>query len=169
MTGVQTCALPICADIYGVGAVLYNLLTGVRPFDAEDPTRTLILLLTEELAPARSINPAIPPALEAVMRRCLAKNRAERFSTMEELESALAPFDADAIRPPSPSFSQMPQRQSAPPPMYSAPRPSQSFADAEPSATLPAEATTLLGMVALIIGAGHAGALTARQIRRAHV
>lgn len=161
------------ADIYGVGAVLYNLLTGVRPFDADDPTRTLIMLLTEELAPARSINPAIPPALDAVMRRCLAKNRAERYGTMKELEDALAPFDADAVRPPSPSFSQMapmPQRQSAPPPpAYPAPRPSQDFMAAEPSATLPAEATTVLGMVALILGAGHAGALTARRVVRPQV
>lgn len=82
------------ADIYSVGAVLYNLLTGVRPFDADDPTRTLIMLLTEELPPIRQSNPMVPQGLDDVIRVCLAKNRDERFSTMVELEAALAPFDS---------------------------------------------------------------------------
>ncbi len=95
------------ADIYGVGAVLYNLLTGVRPFDADDPTRTLIMLLTEELPPIRQTNPSVPPGLEAVIRACLAKDRNDRFRTMVELEAALAPFD---------TLDQSPQRVSSPGP-----------------------------------------------------
>ncbi|HRH00890.1 MAG TPA: serine/threonine-protein kinase, partial [Polyangiaceae bacterium] len=94
------------ADIYAVGAVLYNLLTGQRPFDADDPTRTLIMLLTEELPPVRQTNPSVPPGLDEVIRVCLAKNKEERFRSMAELDAALAPFDAlDA------------QRASAPPPL----------------------------------------------------
>ncbi|MBK6459387.1 MAG: serine/threonine protein kinase [Myxococcales bacterium] len=94
------------ADIYAVGAVLYNLLTGLRPFDADDPTRTLIMLLTEELPPVRHANPMVPPGLDEVIRVCLAKNREERFRSMAELDAALAPFDSlDG------------QRASAPPPL----------------------------------------------------
>lgn len=158
------------ADIYGVGAVLYNLLTGVRPFDSDDPTRTLIMLLTEELAPVRSLNPAVPPALEAVIRRAVSKNKEERYATMGDLEAALAVFDVDGIRPPSPSFSQVPPGvpHSAPPPPFG-PRPSQTFADSEPSTTLPAEATTPLGMVALVLGSGQAGAIAARRVLRPQV
>lgn len=172
------------ADIYAVGAVLYNLLTGARPFDSDDPTRTLIMLLTEELPPARSLNPAIPPQLEAVMRRCLSKIKEERYSTMEELEAALVPFDADAMRPSAPSFSQLqphPSHPSHPPHAPHAHPPqhgqhAQGFVpsrppmmDMEPSTTLPAEATTPLGMVALVLGAGQVGPIVARRVVRPQV
>lgn len=159
------------ADVYAVGAVLYNLLTGVRPFDSDDPTRTLIMLLTEDLTPARQINPQIPPALEAVMRRCLSKNKMERYASMDELEAALVPFDADAMRASQPSYSQVqvphiPTPPPAPPP-YVPSRPP--VAIDEPSTTLPAEATTPLGIVALVLGAGQAGPIVARRVARPQV
>ena len=130
------------ADIYAVGAVLYNLLTGLRPFDADDPTRTLIMLLTEELPPVRQSNPMVPPGLDEIIRVCLAKNKEERFRTMAELEAALAPFDAlDA------------QRASAPPPLSLPPR------GAAPSAL---GGGTPLELVAQAIGGG---APAARALR----
>jgi len=154
------------ADIYAVGAVLYNLLTGVRPFDSDDPTRTLIMLLTEELVPARSINPQIPPALEAVMRRCLSKVKEERYATMDELDAALAAFDADTMRASQPSYSHV----SLPPPPPAAYVPSRPpMMDAEPQVTLPQEATTPLGMIALVLGAGSAGPIVARRLLRPQV
>lgn len=166
------------ADIYGVGAVLYNLLTGVRPFDAEDPTRTLILLLTEELTPARQLNPGIPPGLDAVMRRCLSKNKLERYATMNELDAALAPFDpgdpknqaAQNAVPAGPS-QPPPQPMHAPsqPMMYARPPMPSYPLETEASATLPAEAATSLGMVALVLGTGRPGAILARRTLRPQV
>lgn len=167
------------ADIYGVGAVLYNLLTGVRPFDAEDPTRTLILLLTEELTPARQLNPGIPPGLDAVMRRCLSKNKLERYSTMNELDAALAPFDpgdpknqaaqnVQAVGPSQPP--PQPMQATLPQPIVYARPPMPSYSmETEASATLPAEAASSLGMVALVLGTGRPGAILARRTLRPQV
>lgn len=149
------------ADVYAVGAVLYNLLTGQRPFDSDDPTRTLIMLLTEELPPVRASNPLVPPQLDAVIRRCLSKTKEERFASMADLEAALAPFDMDAGRPPAPSHSQMP-----PAPVF-APRPS--VPENDVSATLPVEASTPLQVVALVLGSGQVGPLTARRLTRPQV
>ena len=165
------------ADIYGVGAVLYNLLTGVRPFDAEDPTRTLILLLTEKLTPARQLNPGIPPGLDAVMRRCLSKNKLERYSTMNELDAALAPFDpGDPKNQAAQNLQSVGPSQPPPQPMQAPPaqammyaRPASYPMETEASATLPAEAVSSLGMVALVLGTGRPGAILARRTLRPQV
>ncbi|WP_394826730.1 serine/threonine-protein kinase [Pendulispora albinea] len=84
------------ADIYAVGALLYTLVTGHRPFDNEDPTATLSQVLTEEPIRPRQIEPSIPPALELVVQRAMQKDPRERYQTMIELDVALAPFDVGA-------------------------------------------------------------------------
>jgi serine/threonine-protein kinase len=81
------------ADVYAVGALLYHMLTGKRPFEAEDATATLTLVITEEPARPRSIKLTIPEGLELVIQRAMAKDPRERFQTMEELDRAIAPWD----------------------------------------------------------------------------
>ncbi|WP_394848065.1 serine/threonine protein kinase [Pendulispora brunnea] len=88
------------ADIYAVGALLYTLLTGRRPFDNDDPTATLSQVLTEEPIRPRQIDPAIPPALELVVQRAMQKDPRERYQSMVDLDVALAPFDAGAFSSP---------------------------------------------------------------------
>ncbi|WP_437282584.1 serine/threonine-protein kinase [Sorangium sp. So ce375] len=90
------------ADIYAVGAVLYHALTGKRPFERSDPTAVLLAVMTEEPPPPRSINPEIPPALEVVVQRAMAKEKEGRHASMHELASELAPFE-DAVAPGPPS------------------------------------------------------------------
>ena len=80
------------ADIYSAGAVLYFTLTGRKPFDSDDPTSTLSLVLTQDPVRPREIDPKIPEAIELVVQKAMAKDPAERYQTMHELERALAAF-----------------------------------------------------------------------------
>lgn len=81
------------ADIYAVGAILYRSLTGRKPFENLDPMATLTAVLTRQPPRPSEVNPEVPLALELVIQRAMAKNPAERFQTMAELDAALAPFD----------------------------------------------------------------------------
>ncbi len=81
------------ADVYAVGALLYHALTGKKPFDTDDPASTLSLVLTEEPGRPRKLNGEIPESLELVIQRAMAKEAADRYATMADLDAALAPFD----------------------------------------------------------------------------
>ncbi|UWZ84332.1 serine/threonine-protein kinase [Occallatibacter riparius] len=77
-------------DLFSLGVILYRMACGEQPFAGE--TLTVVsykIVHTDPIPPAR-LNPAIGPAVEAVMLKCLAKNPAERFQSGEELAAALA-------------------------------------------------------------------------------
>jgi WD40 repeat protein len=79
-------------DVYGLGALLYHLLTGRPPF--QGPTLDAILLQLREAdpLPPRRLNPAVPPDLETIALHALAKNPAARYTTARELGADLARF-----------------------------------------------------------------------------
>jgi len=81
------------ADIYAVGAILYEAVTGRRPFDDTDPIATLGAVLTREPTRPCTLNAEISPALEHLIQKCMAKKRDERFQSMDELDAALSEFD----------------------------------------------------------------------------
>jgi serine/threonine-protein kinase len=83
------------ADIYAVGAILYCALTGSRPFDRSDPTATLTAVLTEEPPRPRSLEPTIPAPLELIIQRAMAKEPHLRYTSMEDLDAELAPYDVN--------------------------------------------------------------------------
>jgi serine/threonine protein kinase len=85
------------ADVYAVGATLYHLVTGSKPFDADDPGAILTAVLTEEPVRPRTIEPRIPEGLELVIQRAMAKDPRDRYQTMAELDQALASFDATSL------------------------------------------------------------------------
>jgi eukaryotic-like serine/threonine-protein kinase len=89
------------SDIYSLGVVLYELLTGVAPFLAKTPTGVAIKHVTEKPRPLREINPSIPEAVERVVLHALEKDPNARHQTALELareyESALS-LDPDTIR-----------------------------------------------------------------------
>jgi serine/threonine protein kinase len=81
------------ADVYSVGAVLYYLVTGRRPFDSEDPTAILTMVLTQDPVRPREIDGRIPESLELVIQRSMSKDPRDRFQTMSELEKELAALE----------------------------------------------------------------------------
>jgi tetratricopeptide (TPR) repeat protein len=82
------------ADIYALGVVLYQALTGECPFVAETPLAVALMHLHNPLRPPSQLKPDIPEAIERVILRALAKNPDDRFQTAEEMAEALRSFSA---------------------------------------------------------------------------
>ena len=78
------------SDIYALGVVLYELLTGHIPFEAKSPMDMMVRKLQEPPPPLCRLNPRITPQLEAVILRALARDPAARHSTMEAFVNDLS-------------------------------------------------------------------------------
>ena len=92
-------------DVWSLGVVLHELVTGVRAFDADTMGGILSQILTEDVrAPSRYV-PDISPAFDEVIARCLARDRERRFPSVLALRDALSPFVGDRSRTSSPSVS----------------------------------------------------------------
>ncbi len=72
-------------DVYAVGIILYEMVTGQTPFDADNLMGILTKHLYEPPVPPRQHNPAIPEELELVILKAIAKDRAQRYQNMYEL------------------------------------------------------------------------------------
>jgi serine/threonine-protein kinase len=79
-------------DIWSIGCVLFELLTNRLAFDAPSITHVTAVILENEPPSLRAVAPSLPPGLETIIQRCLAKNPAERYQDVGELAIALYPY-----------------------------------------------------------------------------
>jgi eukaryotic-like serine/threonine-protein kinase len=77
------------ADIFALGAVLYEMFTGVRAFQRPSTVQTMSAVLQEDPVDPLLVNPSLPHLAVAVVRRCLEKNKEERFQSARDLAFAL--------------------------------------------------------------------------------
>ncbi len=77
------------ADIYSLGVILYEMVTGQRPYGGETPLSIIMKLVLEPLPPALSLNPDLPPAVDDIIKTATAKDPDERYQTAAEFQQAL--------------------------------------------------------------------------------
>ncbi len=86
------------SDLWSLGAIFHELVVGKPPFQGESITSLCAAILMAPPPPLSSRYGEVPPALAAVVRRCLEKDPANRFANVAELASALAPLGSSAAR-----------------------------------------------------------------------
>jgi len=86
------------ADIYGLGAVLYQLVTGRPPFEGDDPLTIAFKHINETAQPPRKVRPGVPRDWEALILKMLAKDPAQRFQTATALEAAISGLSTEDTR-----------------------------------------------------------------------
>jgi serine/threonine-protein kinase len=86
------------SDVYALGVVLYECVTGRRPFEGENIYAMLHAIGSGEFSPPRAVKPDLPADVEAVIVRAMATDPAGRFQNVRQLAAALLPFASDKAR-----------------------------------------------------------------------
>lgn len=77
------------SDIYSLGIVMYEMLTGRVPFDGDNPVNIALMHINGEMIPPSKLVPGVPPALEHIILKCTDKYPVNRYASAEELIEAL--------------------------------------------------------------------------------
>jgi hypothetical protein len=92
------------SDIYSLGLVMYEVFTGSAAFSGDTPIAVALKQINEKPSNPRTVEPLLPEALESAILRCIEKDPAQRFQTLDELTAALAlPGGGETIAPLAPS------------------------------------------------------------------
>lgn len=134
-------------DIYAIGVILYEMLTGTVPFDADNLMGILTKHLYEEVPPPSTVRPDLPPEVEQVVLRCMAKQVEARYQTCAELVDDLNRLQAGV----------------APAPMPDIPASSTGAYSALPVQQKSSKAPLIGGLVLLLAAGGGAAAFMATQ------
>jgi serine/threonine-protein kinase len=133
--------------VYGLGVILYAMLTGRTPFQGSSPQAIMLAVLNSEPPRPRSLVSSIPPHLELVIERAMAKDPADRYPNMAAFEQGL---DAIALAKMSPESLQPPAINT---PIQSIKRAQQASAsDGDIHAARPRLLLSLLAAVLLLVG-----------------
>ena len=149
-------------DIWALGIILFELLTGRPPFRADSVTELAITVASEPAPAIRSFRPDVPSELEAVIFRCLEKDRRRRYRNVAELALALLPFAPKRARGSVERISGIIQAAGLSTSALATPLPPRTVGAQVSGGTLPAVGRTTLGLTrrkAAVIGAGAAGAI----------
>jgi tRNA A-37 threonylcarbamoyl transferase component Bud32 len=84
------------SDQYSLGVVLYECLTGVRPFSGQTIYELMHAVVSDPVTPPSVVASDVPPSLDAIILRAMDRDPERRFASVEELGAALLPFASDA-------------------------------------------------------------------------
>ena len=94
------------SDLYSLGMILYEMVTGKAPFESRTPLGVLVKQKSELPRPPRQLNSQVPESLDALILKCLAKDRNQRYQTAAEVRDALDKIESawlsTATRPEAP-------------------------------------------------------------------
>jgi len=88
--------LDVRSDIFSFGVVLYEMTTGKKPFTGTNVVTTLHAVINQKPASPRSLNPAVPPELEAIIGKAMEKDRNLRYKNAAEMKAALVQLKKDS-------------------------------------------------------------------------
>ncbi|MCS6871581.1 MAG: protein kinase [Anaerolineae bacterium] len=89
------------SDIYSMGVILYQMLTGRLPYDGDTPVAIILKHVREPLTPPSVFNPDVPPALERIVMKAMAKDPDERYQSAAEMLADLNAFAAQLDQMPT--------------------------------------------------------------------
>src|SRR5574341_1283057 len=142
------------SDIYSLGIVIYEMFTGRVPFQGDTPYATITAHINQPLPPPRSFNPKVPPAVEKVLEKALAKERDKRFASVHDMMKALenairGPVEADEPVAPLPLLPSKPLKSPMKNPLEGL---SGNFRDSSPFLLAAAGILALCVLVACLLG-----------------